>query len=218
LLTVDGAIVDLGTLTWGYRSSGSSVAPYFYANYGGNIAYPGALYTYPIDAVCSQYKVVVRSGATFVDYTLCGDGGSSVDQIQVKDPRYTDAATFKAAMNGVQLVYELATPITYQLTPQEIALLVGTNNIWSTGDSVSVTLSTMDKVTLVNHGKPMNPKINVVSEGSISLLFEIDGTRYTAALSAGEYTLPDLVLFDGSTDVYEAGEGTITYTYPEVSL
>lgn len=113
---------------------------------------------------------------------------------------------------------ELATPITYQLTTQEIEALVGTNNIWSTGDSISVTISTMDKVTLVNHGKPMNPKINVVSEGSISLLFEIDGVRYTAALSAGEYVLPDLVLFDGSTDVYEAGEGTITYTYPEVSL
>lgn len=139
VLTVDWAMVDLGTLTWGYRSSGSSVAPYLYANYGGMIAYPGALYTYPIDAVCSQYKVVVRSGATFVDYTLCGDGGSSVDQIQVKDPRYTDAASFKAAMSGVQLVYELATPLTYQLTPTQVAVLAGTNNVWSTGDSVSVT-------------------------------------------------------------------------------
>ncbi len=117
-----------------------------------------------------------------------------------------------------QMVQDLVTPVEYQLAPQEIEAFVGTNNIWSTGDSVSVTLSIMDKVTLVNHGKPMNPKINVVSEGSISLLFEIDGTRYTAVLSAGEYTLPDLVLFDGSTDVYEAGEGTITYTYPEVSL
>lgn len=130
----------------------------------------------------------------------------------------TDLNAFKAAFPDTQICYYLATPLTYQLTQQEVVLLVGTNNIWSTGDSVSVTLSTMDKVTLVNHGKPMNPKINVVSEGSVTLLFEIDGTRYTAALSAGEYTLPDLVLFDGSTDVYEAGEGTITYTYPEVSL
>lgn len=40
---------------------------------------------------------------------------------------------------GAQVVYELATPITYQLTPQEIEALVGTNNVWSTGDSVSVT-------------------------------------------------------------------------------
>ena len=139
VLTVDWAIVDLGTLAWGYRSSGSSVAPYFYADYGGNIAYPGALFTYPIDAVCSQYKVVVRSGATFVDYTLCGDGGVSVDQIQVKDPRYTDAATFKTAMSGVQLCYELATPLTYQLSTQDVVTLVGDNYIWSDSGDVTIT-------------------------------------------------------------------------------
>ena len=33
-----------------------------------------------------------------------------------------------------QLVYELATPQTIQLTPQEVQLLLGTNNIWSDGD------------------------------------------------------------------------------------
>jgi hypothetical protein len=131
----------LGTLTWEYRSSGSVVAPYFYANYGEKIAYPGALPVHPIDAVCSQYKVVVRSGATFVDYTLCGDGGSSVDQIQVKDPRYTDAATFKTSVSGVQLVYELATPLTYQLTPKQIAALTD-NYVWaSNGASITVTVS-----------------------------------------------------------------------------
>ena len=36
---------------------------------------------------------------------------------------------------GAQVVYELATPITYTLTPQEIRTLLGTNNIWAdTGD------------------------------------------------------------------------------------
>ena len=38
-------------------------------------------------------------------------------------------------MSGVQLVYELATPITIQLTPQQLRLLKGTNNIsCNTGD------------------------------------------------------------------------------------
>lgn len=36
---------------------------------------------------------------------------------------------------GAQVVYELATPVTYQLTPQEIQTLKGANNIWAdTGD------------------------------------------------------------------------------------
>lgn len=51
---------------------------------------------------------------------------------------YTPGAT---PTTGAQVVYKLATPLTYQLTAQEVALLAGTNNIWSTGDSVSVTVS-----------------------------------------------------------------------------
>ena len=45
---------------------------------------------------------------------------------------------FKAwiSANNLQILYELATPITYQLTPQELNTLLGTNNIYcDTGDS-----------------------------------------------------------------------------------
>lgn len=37
------------------------------------------------------------------------------------------------SQNPLQVVYKLATPQTYQLTPQEIKLLLGTNNVWSDG-------------------------------------------------------------------------------------
>lgn len=37
------------------------------------------------------------------------------------------------ASNPMQLCYELATPQTYQLTPQEVQTLLGDNNIWSYG-------------------------------------------------------------------------------------
>ena len=37
------------------------------------------------------------------------------------------------------VVYELVTPLTYQLAATQVAVLAGTNNVWSTGDSVSVT-------------------------------------------------------------------------------
>ena len=51
----------------------------------------------------------------------------------------TDLNAFKAAFPDTQICYYLATPLTCQLTPQEIQAFVGTNNVWSTGDSVSVT-------------------------------------------------------------------------------
>ena len=39
-------------------------------------------------------------------------------------------------MNGVQLVYELAEPITIQLTPNQVNSLYGVNNLWAdSGDT-----------------------------------------------------------------------------------
>ena len=51
----------------------------------------------------------------------------------------TDLNAFKAAFPDTQICYYLATPLTYQLTAEEVAVLVGTNNVWSTGESVTVT-------------------------------------------------------------------------------
>lgn len=42
------------------------------------------------------------------------------------------------ANNPMQLVYELATPQTYQLTPQQVNTLVGTNNVWSEQGNVEL--------------------------------------------------------------------------------
>lgn len=50
--------------------------------------------------------------------------------------QYTDATAFKTAMSGVQLVYELATPQTYQLTPTEVRTLLGGNTIYTDGGTI----------------------------------------------------------------------------------
>ena len=39
---------------------------------------------------------------------------------------------------GFDIVYKLATPITYQLTPLELQTLVGRNNVWSNADRIEV--------------------------------------------------------------------------------
>ena len=49
----------------------------------------------------------------------------------MKDTAYTDKDAFKTAMDGVQLVYPLATPITYQLDPVTINTLKGVNNLFA---------------------------------------------------------------------------------------
>ena len=133
-LTVDRASVDLGSLTWGKYSTS-----FFYATLT-----PIAVGTNNI--LCSQYKPVATSNdATFRDLvddcvvnTYIGGHG-----VRVKDSTKSSLSTtdFKTAMSGVQLVYELATPLTYQLTPTQVAALV-TNNVWTNAGDVTVSYTT----------------------------------------------------------------------------
>ena len=103
--------VDLGTLNWGFNTT-SSVGNHFYALADHlNFKYLGAFGSTIYNALCSKYRTVARNRHAFVDKTLAIDGVTVVSQIQVKDTAYTDATTFKQAMSGVILYYELATPI-----------------------------------------------------------------------------------------------------------
>jgi len=68
-------------------------------------------------------------------------GGSSNKNVYIKCFDYTDPTAFKNALSGQTIVYELATPLTYQLTPQEIAALTE-NYVWtSNGASITVVVS-----------------------------------------------------------------------------
>lgn len=107
-------IVDLGSLNWTYITS--STAPQFRAALSNTITSTSATTTY--NAICAKYPILAH-------YTM-NDGNhdksasifyASVPGINITDSSYSDAATFKTAMSGVMLVYELATPTTEQSTP-----------------------------------------------------------------------------------------------------
>ena len=115
--------VDMGTLNWTLENG------IFRLNE--NI---GAKLTSDTSAVanmmCSHYKTVSQNamGSTSTDQCVAGLNWSN--GVRVKDSNYTDVASFKQAMSGVQLVYELATPTTFTSQPTSIKSLEGTNNVW----------------------------------------------------------------------------------------
>lgn len=124
VLTVNRIMVDLGTLNWRY----SSQSLQFFVEYQDFTLKPAAPATTADKAniLCSNYKNVAR--ADLINETICINPSGN---LIVLDNNYTDAATFKTAMDGVQLVYELETPQTYQLTPTQINSLLGVNNIFA---------------------------------------------------------------------------------------
>ena len=127
VLTVDRAMVDLGTLNWGYNSS----YEFFYSKIN-SLKKNGNL-------LCSAYNFVGPKSNEAMANVVNGSIATSVTQYaKIKNTAYTNTTSFKTAMNGVQLVYELATPQTYQLTPQQVTTLLGTNYIWADSGDVSV--------------------------------------------------------------------------------
>lgn len=135
VLTITHGIVDLGTLTWVKHSSEADT---FYVNLAG--AVPAEATSLVADALCSQYAVVSRGYQT--DKTLSINKAGANARIFIVDSTYGEstASEFKTAMDGVQLVYELATPTTITLTPTEVTTLLGDNNIWADCGDVRVTI------------------------------------------------------------------------------
>ena len=96
--------VDMGTLTW----NGNAMT-YYTANVPA-MQSEGSR----IDGLtCSRYPLSTYTGINenMIDKAMLRYNG----QVLIKDPSYTDAASFKAAMQGVILYYELANPIVTEI-------------------------------------------------------------------------------------------------------
>ena len=133
-------VVDMGTLTWAYNSGQLSMV-------SGNIA---SVVGDGVNVLCSNYKTATDLRSVTWSNTdkaiainkssVTTTGNFAPNALVVKDTDYSDAATFKTAMSGVQLVYELATPVLLAtLTPQQINALVGVNTVWSDADGIELT-------------------------------------------------------------------------------
>ena len=140
--TVYGGVLDVTsgklTVTYGYEELGS-LAWYasvwngenaFFCSSNINAKTPADYDTLP-NALSDIYSVVTRNQAysqTTVNYQLAigGDGKPIIRNLD-----YSDVATFKPAMLGHYLAYELATPFDIDLTPVQIRALVGENNVFA---------------------------------------------------------------------------------------
>lgn len=103
-------VMDLGTLSWSRYDPSTTNIPVFYASIS-NIKAGGTA-----QMICAKYRCIPwESLGLRTDKTLCEH--PTLQLIYVADSAYTDAATFKTAMSGVYLVYELATPTTESASP-----------------------------------------------------------------------------------------------------
>ena len=203
VLTVTHEAVDLGTLSWTLAQA--SGINYFRSAVlsGAKIAANGQT-----SAMCSAYKPISGTSLSYflsqnnVAWTAPSNISTTNPYACIRDERYSDAAAFKTAVSGVLLVYELATPQTYQLTAQQVELLAGQNNVWADTGDISIT-----------YGHDPNKLVNPTLFESHPLL-EVDG--YGTISINGE----EVVLHNEPVGRVQLGGGTsykntITYTFDQ---
>ena len=170
-------IVDLGTLTWNKYNSNKS----YFRNNNDPLQLPrGTTYV-----ICSKY---VHAGGTGTSSTSLLDKALYVDwnvdgRLIISDSSYSDAATFKAAMSGVYLVYKLSEPTTETAEPFSDPQIV---NDWGTEEYVT------DSIVPVGHVTNYQPNLRAKLEMSPDSP-EGDGD-YIVRQSNGENTYVPLVI------------------------
>ena len=143
VLTVKWYGADLGNqaLNWGYDNSFN----FFYYNTGSSLSILPKMKNASTNTfICSIYEF---GGSNSADSAMANASTGAYRHgtyIYIKDTRFTDVNTFKTAMDGVILVYELDTPQVVQLTAQQVKMLVGENNVWSDVGEVEVTYYTTE--------------------------------------------------------------------------
>lgn len=98
--------IDLGTLNW--VSAAGETSKFYSEDF--NIKVSGK-------AICSRYTQSQKPWYTMGNGSLWVNTSTVNHNVWIRDDDYTDAASFKAAMAGVILYYELAEPTTEQGTP-----------------------------------------------------------------------------------------------------
>lgn len=115
--TVKCGVVDLGEQQWNKAETSE-----FYADIDDNIVATWEGYA----CLCAKYTraeqpTVVNNGEMVL---ATKNQSGTAGRLFIVDNNYTDAASFKAAMSGVMLVYELATP-----TTEDISDLITADNL-----------------------------------------------------------------------------------------
>ena len=160
----------------------------------------GTVYGGTLDVVTGVLTVDRANIASYNGETINEPWLSSMDA-------YTHGAT---PTTGAQVVYKLATPLTYQLTGQEVEALVGTNNVWSDGGNVTVAVVTPE--TLTNNGRAVVPTLTASAD------MVLKWGNYSASVQQGTSTIPQLILENGANLIYIIGTGSISFTWQEASL
>ena len=191
VLTVDRAMVDLGTLTW--NAAQIAKGNRFFSSSLIAAKYPTEVTSETPNLLCSAFKAKpINTYNQAVDGITAHPNGN----IQVYMDAYKSLTNseFTTAMSGAQLCYELAIPITYQLTPTQILLLEEHKHVWA--DCGDITLQScftnnaanVTGIVDISHGGTGQTSLKSAAKELINAL-----DTGTSVLTANDYLITQYV-------------------------
>lgn len=191
VLTVKWKLYDLGDVhSWTYYTDGTY--PVFRTSWfsdrrvGTNAD--------GITALCSCYKFYGNGSLSDITSNINNYSigfQSTTKWIAIRDDRYTDGDTFAASLTGQYLLFELATPQTFALSPTQVTSILGSNNLWADCGASDVTYRADPRLYLE---KLTNPDSDMTADANIASgsYFMVGNRLYlaTSAIALGASIVP----------------------------
>ena len=131
-LVVTHEVANLGQKTWYQHATYANV---FYCSVSDAVAGVQG----ESQVRCSEYKPIGSTTTQLMSSNeKCVAMQTGYKTVLVCNSDYSSASDIKTAMSGVQLVYELATPLTYPLSDITVQTLAGENVMWADCGDISV--------------------------------------------------------------------------------
>jgi len=134
-LVVEKASIKLSDLIWIKQNTTNNNWRFKSSQSIQNIKIPTSA-AYKIDNLCSVYQNVTANETWTADDT--GIAINADASLFICDLNQADTTALGVVIANQTYCYELATPITYHLSPDEIKLLSGANTIWTDGTSIKI--------------------------------------------------------------------------------
>lgn len=119
---------------------------------------------------------------------------STTNKAYIYDNRFVNLQTAKdiADTTNIQVLCVLTTPVTYQLTPQEVTTLLGVNNIWADTGDVNLEYPADTKMYIQKINAPTDDDMIADTRIESGKYFLIGNTLYlsTTLILAGETVTP----------------------------
>lgn len=186
-LVVNRAVDDLGGRDWTVSSDNIS---FLSASRPTGDIIPASQIQMP-KVICEIYKASPITDQLDMSIAIATSG-----KFKIRDSRFSqplDTSAFKTAMNGIKAVYELAEPVSYDLTAQQVvSLLKGQNVLWSTTGPVSIEYPADTRLYIEKLTKPTEDDMIANNNIASGKFFMINNTLYlsSAAIASGEEIVP----------------------------